>query len=87
MLTARRCHVPKSPEAKADAHDCAAPGCPVLCSPGHLACRQHWRAVPQDLRDPLIRAFKARQIDPIGFVLACDTGRRLVREHAHLAAL
>ena len=73
---------PSSPQAVAAAHRCAVAWCPTLCSPGHVSCRWHWRRVPQELRDPLIAAFRERSADPIGFALACAEGRKLVQAHA-----
>lgn len=75
---------PLRPEALAEAHPCPVPDCAVLCSPGHVVCRQHWRGIPQRARDPLISAFRCREQDPISFALACDTARSLA---AHYAAL
>lgn len=73
---------PVSPEAVAEAHRCPVAWCPTLVSPGHVSCRFHWRRVPQELRDPLIAAFRTREQDPIAHVRACDEARRLVVEHA-----
>lgn len=75
---------PRTPEAIAQAHPCPVPDCPVLCSPGHIACRLHWRAIPQTERDPLIAAFRRRSADPIAYALACDTARALVLAYAQL---
>lgn len=76
---------PRRPEARAEAHPCPVPNCTVLCSPGHIACRLHWRAIPQEERDPLIVAFQRREHDPIAFALACDLARRLVLHHTSAA--
>lgn len=77
---------PLRPEARAEAHPCPVPDCDVLCSPGHVACRLHWRAIPQIERDPLIRAFQRREADPVGFALAWDTARALALHYAALPA-
>ena len=74
----RRVRPPGTPEARSEAHVCPVSTCTVLCSPGHVACREHWRAVPQALRDPLIEAFRLRERDPVAFQLACAEARRLV---------
>lgn len=73
---------PVSPEAVAEAHLCPIAWCSTLVSPGHVSCRFHWRRVPQELRDPLVRAFRQREADPIAHQLACDQARALVVEWA-----
>lgn len=73
---------PARPEAVEESHFCPVADCTVLCSPGHVVCRLHWRAIPQDERDPLIASFQRRQTDPIGFALAVDLTRRLAATYA-----
>lgn len=77
---------PARAEAIAQAHDCPVPQCLALCSPGHIACRRHWRQVPQCERDPLIAAFQQRSSDPVGFGLACEQARSLIVRYAELLA-
>lgn len=74
---------PQSPAAIEEAHPCAAYDCSALCSPGHVACRRHWCAIPQELRDPLIEAFKRRLGDPVGYRVAQADAQLLVRRYAH----
>jgi hypothetical protein len=72
---------PRRAEALAEAHECAALDCRVLCSPGHIACRDHWFAVPKVERVPLIAAFRRREQDPQAYAVAVELGRRLVQLH------
>ena len=74
---------PRSPAALEQAHPCSVDTCTVPCSPGHVACRRHWCAIPQLLRDPLIGAFRRRLTDPVGYALAHAEGQRLVGRYAH----
>lgn len=76
---------PQRPEALAEAHPCAVPACRVPVSPGHVACREHWRAVPQERRDPLIAVFRQRQANPQGFEMAQVIARYLVLCYAEEA--
>ena len=80
--TFHRSTAPRSPAALSTAHRCAVEDCPALCSPGHVACRRHWCAIPQPLRNPLILAFRGRVIDPVGYALAAGEGERLARRFA-----
>lgn len=75
---------PSHPDAVADSHHCPVGTCSTLCSPGHVVCRLHWRAIPQDARNPLIAAFQRREQDPIGYSLAVDLTRRLALAHSVL---
>lgn len=45
------------------AKTCAASYCRSSVQPGHLFCRPHWYALPQDLRDDIFRAFRAKDQD------------------------
>lgn len=38
---------------------CAVDFCDVIVRPGHLMCRRHWFAVPEDMRDGILAAFGA----------------------------
>lgn len=73
---------PASEAAIAEAHPCAVPGCELLCSPGHVACRAHWRNVPQEDRDPLIEAFRRRTSHLALYQQACARAVTLVQQHA-----
>lgn len=75
---------PGSARALAEAHPCAVETCPTPCSPGHVACRRHWRQIPQSERDPLIAAFQRRLSDPVAFVLARGLTAQLASHYARL---
>lgn len=42
---------------------CAANGCFTRVRRGHLMCWEHWTALPQRLRDDILRAFRARDTE------------------------
>lgn len=71
---------PITEKAIAEAHKCPIEECTILCSPGHVACRDHWLAIPKFERVPLIEAFRRRQSDPIGYQLAVGTAHRLLQQ-------
>jgi hypothetical protein len=41
-------------------HDCPAPDCTVPCNVGILACPQHWRMLPRDLKRAVMDAWRRR---------------------------
>jgi len=53
----------------------------VLVSPGHVACRQHWLAVPRVVRQPLVEAFRERTSNPNRYARAVDVAEALVRHY------
>lgn len=75
---------PRSATAVAEAHGCAVQSCAVPCSPGHVACRRHWRQVPQKLRDPLIALFQRRLTNAVAFEQAQRRAAALVAHYAGL---
>lgn len=77
---------PQRPAAIEQAHPCPVQGCVTLCSPGHVVCRPHWRAIPYSLRDPLITAFRHRAQDPVGYALACARTRTLAQHYSAMCA-
>lgn len=56
---------------------CATDGCGSRVEPGHLMCRPHWWALPQDLQVAIKDAHRVQDL---------PTYRRLVREARDLAA-
>ncbi len=82
----RRSHIPRTPEARAAAHKCPVESCRTLCSPGHVACGPHWKAIPQDLRRPLVMAFKNRTLEPTVYDQAIRMAEHLVQTYALQAA-
>jgi len=79
-------HEPRRLRARAQAHRCPVPGCPVGCSPGHVVCRDHWRAIPNQDREPLRAAFRARLTDPIAYLEAVAIAARLADHYDRRAA-
>lgn len=45
---------------------CAATYCQERVTPGKLMCRDHWNALPQDLRTRIFAAFRARRVAEYG---------------------
>lgn len=68
------------------AHRCPVPTCPLHCSPGHVACRGHWLAIPKRQREVLREAFRARTSDPTTFTAAVAATQELVTTYARRAA-
>ena len=75
-----------SPPSRQAAHRCPVPGCPRHCSPGHVACRDHWCAIPKRQREVLREAFRARTTDPAGFSAAVTVTQELATTYARRAA-
>jgi hypothetical protein len=72
--------------ARGAAHRCPVPGCFVYCSPGHVACREHWLAIPKAKRRVLADAFRARTTDADTFTAAVTLTQQLATDHARRAA-
>ena len=79
-------HEPRRRAAVSAAHRCPVPGCLTGCSPGHVVCRDHWRGIPNQDREPLRVAFRARQSDPITYLDAVALAARLADHYARRAA-
>ena len=75
------------PRAQATiAHRCPVPGCPLHCSPGHVACRAHWLAIPKRQREVLRAAFRARTSNPTTFTAAITLTQELAATYARRTA-
>jgi hypothetical protein len=54
---------------------CPAPGCGEMIDQEVIACRSHWSALPEDLREAITEAWKRRQDSDIEAVI--EYGDRL----------
>lgn len=79
-------HEPRRLAARAAAHRCPVVGCLTGCAPGHVVCRDHWRGIPNQDREPLRAAFRARLNDPIAYLDAVALAARLADHYARRAA-
>jgi hypothetical protein len=68
------------------AHRCPVPDCPAHCSPGHVACRRHWLAIPKAHRGVLAKAFRVRTTDADVFTAAVTLTQQLAVDYSWRAA-
>lgn len=57
-------------------HECHAEGCHTPCHPSRLMCLPHWKAVPKDLQDRVLKTYQAGQ----------EAGQSTPSQAWHLAA-
>lgn len=50
-------------------HECPAPSCTVQVPRSQLACRNHWYALPIDMRREISRAYRNGEPDHLDLVL------------------
>lgn len=81
-------HAPAAPAAviQPGVHRCPVNPCGLHVSPGHVACRMHWRCIPSHLRDPLREAFRSRTTDPARYARAVALTVELAQTYARRPA-